>query len=947
MGNKNQWRGIVSLLPDTWEKIPNRISSIKEIIYDIGHGKYFDEVLKYRKALTNLGKKSAITKKIKEALPCFMWSGRFSEGKSDKNFQTHSQIVAIDIDGLTPDEAEKIKFKLLSCSISHAYLFSFLSPSLSDTRAGLKIGFAYEGSIPDKKTHKRSIRDLVERLKSEHITVTPDKAAYSLSRLCYMSYDPDAYYNDSAFDNALPVPPEAVPEPKPEPKPRSKIKYVDYAQGRERKQEVTFGGKTDAELLEMFRQADLREIEKKMEGVMVEGQKHFSRLEAGFFAGGSLTSGIITQADFDNFEKIATADTTEKEVSTWHEAVEEGEKKPLKTFEQRKAKHLAWVEAKRQAEIPKTDEELKEIFFNETIKKIRVTMARDSDYRQAGILAGESLKNGLIDQADVDVLEKSISENAIDGVDDPEEMIYEFQTGLTEGKLGKKDPLAFEKMKKEKLKAEADSKNIGSDKTAIYSHYDFHRQIDMSIDAMKENENLFFLNSLPVEIVGDEVSTLTKPKIKEYLSRTINHLKQSKKGDRPVFPSREVSEVLIERADRYCKPLRRVFSVPSYTENGTLHNSHGYNTDTETYLQGEKIDLDMSINEAIAVIDDLFIDFPFVDNHSKINCYAALIMPFVAEMVGESPNGYFPHILISAPVQSAGKTLLAKVLSFAYMGSIPGLNAEWKNDDGLEKQIISEFKASSPSHIIWDNIKRSMSSAVLDTVATSKTFQSRLLVTNDLMICDTGTVCRIFTSNNPALDKDAALRCLHISIDPKVENPDERTDFKHQDIIDYMAVNRIEIIKACITIIEAWISSGKLDKIDSLGKFPVFSRIVGNIIKHTFGFDILGNQKALRAEADSETTGLKGLLSVWLQETGGDSMKPAQVLEMIDKNEIDIEIKGNTDHGRKIFMGRLLRRNENAIFSLDNGFSYSIQKKQSQSGFVYFLVLISETQEKA
>ncbi len=474
-GTRGDWTGMVSLLPNTWAKISTKYNHIKNIITDIQSVKYSGEIAKYRIAFIQHGKKSAITKKIKEGLPCFMWSGIFKGGKSDKHFRSHSQIISLDIDGLTPEGADEIKDSLLSSSLSISCLFIFLSPTLTKEIAGLKIGFAYDGSIPDKKTHKRCIGDLVDRLKAEKITPATDKAAYSLSRLCYMSYDPDAYYNDSAFDNALPVPPE---EEKPEPT-RMQIRHVDHTAGRKTPEPGM--KKSDAELSEEFRLADLTEIQKKMEGVAVEGEKHYSRCEAGFFAGGSLAAGIITQSDMDSLTDTATANTTEKEIETWHTAVGEGEKAPLKTFDQRKADRVAWAKSKQQAELPKTDEEYHELFFNEIIKEIRVIMARDNDYQQAGTLAGEALRDGLIKQEDVDTLKESILENAFD---DPD-ALGNFLSSLKKGKAGTRDPLKFEKMKTERLKAEGNEKsghNASVEKAQAklekyFEHYNKHHAL--------------------------------------------------------------------------------------------------------------------------------------------------------------------------------------------------------------------------------------------------------------------------------------------------------------------------------------------------------------------------------------------------------------------------------------------------------------------------------------
>ena len=127
--------------------------------------------------------------RLKSRLPAVTASGRFSK-RAASALVAHSGILIADID--LEDNAQLIESEQMRavrvqlCADSNTH-FLFESPS-----GGLKVGFKIEAT--DIDTHKNafvSVRDFL----SENYGLLSDEACKDVSRLCFLSHDPNAYYN--------------------------------------------------------------------------------------------------------------------------------------------------------------------------------------------------------------------------------------------------------------------------------------------------------------------------------------------------------------------------------------------------------------------------------------------------------------------------------------------------------------------------------------------------------------------------------------------------------------------------------------------------------------------------------------------------------------------------------------------------------------------------------
>ena len=152
-----------------------------KILEAIRSEKYRGKITDIRNAYTEGGKKQA--GKLKKHLPSVLFSGHFYERK-DKGIDQHSGVLVADLDELKAERIEELRDRLTK---DPHVLFCFLSP----TGSGLKVGFRVPA---DDQRHADSFAAVAAHVK-EAYGEEIDPACKNLSRLCFVSHDPDLYVN--------------------------------------------------------------------------------------------------------------------------------------------------------------------------------------------------------------------------------------------------------------------------------------------------------------------------------------------------------------------------------------------------------------------------------------------------------------------------------------------------------------------------------------------------------------------------------------------------------------------------------------------------------------------------------------------------------------------------------------------------------------------------------
>ena len=173
----------VSIFKNFAHLIENK--ALNDIIYDIQAGKYQNEIEVIRTLFAEDKPKEA--DKLKKQLPAFTPSGIFNNGRKIDLLSSYSGFLVLDLDKLNPTQLEEVKLKATEIVFTYA---AFVSPSGN----GLKIIIPINNTA---KNHKLAFQQVATHYANE-LRLEIDPSGKDVSRLCFMSFDPDCYFNPNA-----------------------------------------------------------------------------------------------------------------------------------------------------------------------------------------------------------------------------------------------------------------------------------------------------------------------------------------------------------------------------------------------------------------------------------------------------------------------------------------------------------------------------------------------------------------------------------------------------------------------------------------------------------------------------------------------------------------------------------------------------------------------------
>jgi hypothetical protein len=315
----------------------------------------------------------------------------------------------------------------------------------------------------------------------------------------------------------------------------------------------------------------------------------------------------------------------------------------------------------------------------------------------------------------------------------------------------------------------------------------------------------------------------------------------------------------------------------------------------------------MPVSEAVKIIGDLFLDFPFQDQADFANAIAFLLTPFCRDII----QGPVPAAMLEAQIQGTGKTLLCEIILDVSTGGRFEQTAPSGDEDELRKRITSLLMAGA-SAVVIDNCE-TVNSGTLASAITATRWTDRILGKSEMVSIPNNAVFAL-TGNNIALSGEIARRVIRIRLQSKTAAPWERKEFRHPKIKTYVKENRTRLQSACLSIIQSWIDAGKpLADVEGFGSFESYAEIIGSILHHAGIGGFLQNRRALFEEADSESETWKSFVYEWYERHGPSVVTSADLWPMaIDADGLGLP--GNTDRARRTAFGMKLQKYRDRIF---------------------------------
>lgn len=166
---------------------------MSEVISDFSSNKYKEKILYLRNTLIINGEE--LYRKKKSLLPAVAFCGEFSGGHARNNIVRHNNLLVFDIDHLKEEEMVPLKQKMMGCN----YITSlWTSPSGNGYKGIIQLDYQnVPMELELELKYRHAFRVIYEYFLKE-LQIELDKNCKDFTRLCYVCWDEDLYFNKNA-----------------------------------------------------------------------------------------------------------------------------------------------------------------------------------------------------------------------------------------------------------------------------------------------------------------------------------------------------------------------------------------------------------------------------------------------------------------------------------------------------------------------------------------------------------------------------------------------------------------------------------------------------------------------------------------------------------------------------------------------------------------------------
>jgi len=358
-----------------------------------------------------------------------------------------------------------------------------------------------------------------------------------------------------------------------------------------------------------------------------------------------------------------------------------------------------------------------------------------------------------------------------------------------------------------------------------------------------------------------------------------------RKAGKVVFPDRDVIANLLSSRD--WPGVNGIFTTslcPVLTPSGRISTINGYDEEAKVFV---KCDAEIPVFDGNAadaaswIFGEVLSDFPFDGEADRAHALALMLLPMVRPFI----KGPTPLHLFDAPVQGSGKSLAAKTCLIPTQGQDPAVTSGTKDEEEWRKKIATNLRSGMP-YVFFDNLTRKVDSDTLALCLTGTWWNDRNLGSMNLISAPIRCAW-VATANNAELSRDILRRTAWVRLDPKMERPEDRRSYKHQDITRWTWENRGLILSAMLRMISDWAEVHEPDgrKViqyqgRKLGTFEEWSSVIGSILDVAKVPGFLGNIDELRLAADAESGSFAEFYDRWWAEYGSSTVKAKELLDI-------------------------------------------------------------------
>jgi hypothetical protein len=336
--------------------------------------------------------------------------------------------------------------------------------------------------------------------------------------------------------------------------------------------------------------------------------------------------------------------------------------------------------------------------------------------------------------------------------------------------------------------------------------------------------------------------------LRDELSKAVHLHRWDKRAEewQSMGPSRDVAKVIASREGQWRFPaVAGVITTPTLRADGSLLSKPGYDAKTRLLLV-EPLAVDVparptkdNARAALAFLDELLAEFPFVDEPGRSVALSTLITPVVR---GALPVA--PMHTTSSPTPGSGKSYLLDTASAIAIGQRCPVISAGRNEYETEARLCAVLITAQPLVSI-DNLNGILRGDALCQFIERHRVQVRILgETRTVTIENRATI--FGNGNNLTIAGDLVRRTVHCRLDANVERPELR-QFVGKPF-DRVLADRTRYVSAALTIVRAYLLAGCPGVLPALASFEDWSSLVRSALVWLGCADPAATMEQARAE---------------------------------------------------------------------------------------------------
>jgi hypothetical protein len=369
--------------------------------------------------------------------------------------------------------------------------------------------------------------------------------------------------------------------------------------------------------------------------------------------------------------------------------------------------------------------------------------------------------------------------------------------------------------------------------------------------------------------------------------------------------------------------IKRIFNTPiPIIYNGVLcFPKKGYDERFLSWMpyDSPQIRIDMSLDDAKALLVNLYKEFCFKEKQDYINAISALLTPFLKGLY-PSFNTRSPLFFYMANRERAGKDYCADITGLVHEGNAiqepPICNGErnGNNNEELRKKILSAMIAGR-KRLHFANNRGYIDNAVFEGIITAEKYSDRALGRNEILTLDNEMDFSLSGNVGVGFTADIANRSRFIRLFLDIEDANARK-FNNPNLHNWVKENRGEILSALYALVRNWVEKGMPQSNEQFASFPEWARICGGIMESAgYNSPCVADSETLAVGGDEETKDMKILFEMCYEQFHDKWVKKFDIKELVRLSDetifayLDFSKKADqTKFGMKVtkFVGRVM-----------------------------------------